>query len=166
MVCGILFVLLAGSSVATAQNWDFEVHGTLGPGDPTFNRPSTSFPPCALSSNGTAVWYDVYTDYFPGGYALVEMDGTINRPVIVAYPAGTFNPANPCDDIYSINGCVPLPIIAVSPIVEEAGDYDIVVTHCYNGDSGSYNLYIMAFLFMDGFESGNLSAWSGSSPSP
>lgn len=55
---------------------------------------------------------------------------------------------------------MPLPIAAVTPIFEEAGSYDIVVTHCYNGDSGSYNIYLEAFLFRDGFESGDLTAWS------
>lgn len=163
MVGATLVVLLAGSSVATAQNWDFEAHGMLGPGDPTFHRPSTSFPPCALSSSGTAVYYDVYTDYFPGGYALFEMDGTINRPVVASYPAGTFNPADACDNIISVGGCVPLPYSVVSPLLYDGGNFDIVVTHCYNGDSGSYNLYIMAFLFIDGFDGGDLSEWSGTS---
>ena len=139
-VCATAACLLAGSSVATAQDWDWEVHGNLGPGDPTFNRPSTSFPPCSLSSNGTAVYYDVYTDYFPGGYAYIEMTGTINRPVIASYPAGTFNPANACDDIYGVGGCATLPLAFDSPLFSDEGNYDIVVTHCYNGDSGSYDI--------------------------
>ena len=154
----VMGLALLTPEIATAQLW--EVDGTLGPGDPTFNRPSTSFPPCTLSGNGTAVYYDVYTDYFPGGYALVEMDGTVDRPVIASYPAGTFDPANPCDDIYSVGGCITLPITVVSPLVSDGGFYDLVVTTCYNGASGSYHLSILAFLFMDGFEGGDLTEWS------
>jgi len=160
VVRATLVALAVGMAAPTAEAWDWEVHGTLGPGDPTFNRPSTTFPPCTLSTNGTDVYYDLYTDYFPGGYAYIEITGTINRPVIATYPAGTFNPASACDNIHGVGGCMPLPIAAVTPIFEEAGSYDIVVTHCYNGDSGSYNIYLEAFLFRDGFESGDLTAWS------
>jgi len=162
-LASIVLLLLFVPGVATAQFWEFEVTGTLGPPDPTFNRPSTSFPPCVLSGNGTDVYYDVYTDFYPGGYAYVEMDGTIDEAVIAAYPAGTFNPASPCDDIYSVAGCVDLPFAVVAPVLEEEGWYDIVVTTCYNGDVGTYRLYMFAFLFMDGFDGGDLSQWSGTS---
>jgi len=144
--------------------WDWEAHGTLGPGDPVFHRPSTSFPPCSLSSSGTAVYYDVYTGYWPGGYAYVEASGTINRPVIATYPSGTFNYASPCDNIVTSGGCEPLPFTIFGPFPGDPGNYDIVVTHCYNGDSGTYDFYFRAVLFYNGFESGGLGGWSSSVP--
>ncbi|MEE4273738.1 MAG: hypothetical protein V2I67_18830 [Thermoanaerobaculales bacterium] len=140
--------------------WDWEAHGTLGPGDPTFNRPSTSFPPCALSSNGTGVYYDVHSGYWPGGYARVTASGTINRPVIASYPAGGFDPTDPCNNIVVAGGCEPLPFSIIGPFLGAPGNYDIVVTHCYNGDSGTYDFYFEVVLFYDGFESGNFGGWS------
>lgn len=144
--------------------WDWEAHGTLGPGDPVFNRPSTSFPPCVLSSNGTAVYYDIHSGYWPGGQARIEASGTINRPVLASYPAGTFDPMNPCANIFAVGGCDPLPFSIIVPALGFPGDYDIVVTHCYNGDSGTYDIYIEAILFWDGFETGDDSGWSSSAP--
>jgi len=162
--CTALMVTVFLVTSVPVLSWDWEVHGTLGPGDPTFNRPSTSFPPCSLSSNGTAVYYDVYTETWLGGYAHVEMTGTISRPVIASYPAGTFNPTNPCDNILTVGGCEPLPLSFIGPVLGPPGQYDIVITHCYNGDSGSYDLYMEAVLFWDGFESGNTTAWSATMP--
>ena len=154
-----LAILVLGGGASTVFAWDWEVHGTLGPGDPTFHRPSTSFPPCSLSSSGTTVYYDVYTEYWPGGYAYVEATGTINRPVIASYPVGTFDPTSACDNIFTVGGCEPLPFVVGGPAFGPAGNYDIVITHCYNGDSGSYDFYFAVAIFYDGFESGTLSAW-------
>jgi hypothetical protein len=160
MVAGLVLAAIPMSAPA----WDFEAHGTLEPGDPVFNRPSTSFPPCALSSNGTAVYYDVHTGTWPGGYGFVAATGTVNRPVLATYPAGTFNPASPCDNILGAGGCEPLPFAVVGPVFGAPGTYDIVVTHCYNGDSGSYDIYMEAVLFGDGFQTGDLDGWSASVP--
>jgi len=159
-VASTVLVVISASVFA----WDWEAHGALGPGDPVFNRPSTSFPPCALSSNGTAVYYDMYTDQWPGGYAYVEMTGTINRPVIATYPAGTFDPVNPCNDIITVGGCEPLPIALIGPVFGPPGEYDVVITHCYNGDAGSYDIYMMVVLFADGFESGDTDGWTSAVP--
>lgn len=142
------------------------VGGDLGPGDPTFNRPSTSFPPCALSSNGDAVYYDVHTGYFSGGWYTVLIEGTVDRPVLVSYPEGSFDPANPCDDIIGVGGCSTLPVTYDAPIFSEEGFYALVVTTCYNGDSGSYTITVTRFLFKDGFEGGDLSGWSDSAGGP
>ena len=160
IVASLVFASVSVSTLA----WDWEAHGTLEAGDPVFNRPSTSFPPCTLSSNGTAVYYDVNTGTWPGGYAHVVATGTINRPVLATYPTGTFNPASPCDTILGVGGCEPLPFVVVGPVFGAPGTYDIVVTHCYNGDSGSYHIYMEAVLFADGFQSGNVAGWSSSYP--
>lgn len=162
--CLILTIATSLLITPLASAWDWEAHGTLGPGDPTFNRPSTSFPPCTLSSNGTAVYFDVYTESWSGGYAHVEMTGTLNRPVIASYPAGTFNPSDPCAGIFTVGGCEPMPIAFIAPVLGPPGMYDIVVTHCYNGDSGSYDIYMEALLFWDDFENGDLSGWSAHVP--
>ncbi len=156
--CVLLIVAVMVPRIVTAQVT--VLSGTLGPGDPTFHRPSTSFPPCSLSSNGTAVYYDVYTDYFAGGLAMVTMEGTVDRPVLASYPAGSFNPASACDDIIGVGGCEPLPVTFTAPIFFNAGTYDVVITTCYNGDAGDYTITVLAFLFMDGFESGDTTEWS------
>lgn len=142
------------------------VEGDLGPGDPTFNRPSTSFPPCDLSSNGDTVYYDVHSGYFTGGWYTVMIEGTVNRPVLASYPEGLFNPASPCDDIIGVGGCETLPVTYDAPIFSDEGFYDLVVTTCYNGDSGSYTITVTRILFKDGFEGGDLSEWSGSAGGP
>lgn len=123
LVCAMIVPAVATAQVTVLS-------GTLEAGDPTFNRPSTSFPPCSLSSNGTAVYYDVYTDYFSGGLAMVTMEGTVSRPVLASYPEGLFNPASACDDIIGVGGCEPLPVTFIAPIFFTAGTYDVVVSTC------------------------------------
>ncbi len=112
------------------------------------------------------MYYDVHTDYFQGGWASVLIEGTVNRPVLASYPGGLFNPASPCDDIIGVGGCSTLPVTFEAPIFSEEGFYDLVVTTCYNGDSGSYTITVTLFLFKDDFESGDLLGWSDSVGGP
>jgi hypothetical protein len=164
MIAQWILIVIVSVGAPPVVGWDWEAHGTLEPGDSVFNRPSTSFPPCTLSSNGTAVYYDVHSGYWPGGYARVEASGTINRPVLASYPAGTFDPADPCNNVVAVGGCEPMPFAIIGPVLGAPGNYDLVITHCYNGDSGTYDIYFETVLFWDSFETGDLGGWSASSP--
>lgn len=155
-----LGVFLCCASVASAQVT--VVSGFLGSGDPTFHRPSTSFPPCNLSSSGTAVYYDFFQVDHPGGTMEITLQGSVDLLVFASYPEGLFNPSSACDDIYAVAGCFSLPVTFEPPVDSPAGLYDFVVTTCYNGDGGDYIVTASFYLFRDDFETGDNSAWSSS----
>lgn len=157
VVVAVAFGVMA-PGIASAQI--SVISGSLEVGDPTFHRPSTSFPPCNLSSSGTAVYYDVYTVDHPGGLVSVSIEGTVDLMVLASYPEGMFNPASPCDDILGVGGCFSSPAAFDAPIFATPGIYEFVVTTCYNGDGGDYTITSEVYIFKDGFESSDTSAWS------
>lgn len=162
IACGVFFFGLFAPNEASAQT--VVLNGTLEVGDPTFHRPSTSFPPCNLSSSGTAVYYDVYTVEHPGGLVSITLEGTVSLLVLASYPEGMFNPESACDDIAGIGGCFSLPAAFDAPVFATPGSYDFVVTTCYNGDGGEYTIRSEVFLFKDGFETGDTGEWSTATP--
>ena len=162
LIWPLLVCCMVSPGVAMAQTT--VMTGTLEAGDPTFNRPSTSFPPCDLSSNGTAVYYNVHTGDHPGGPVWLVLEGTVDRLVLASYSGGPFNPASPCDNIFGVGGCFTLPVASEVPVLVDPGAYELVVTTCYNGDGGSYTVTVIPFLFWDDFESGNTGAWSTTVP--
>ena len=107
------------------------------------------FVPCGFEGD-TDHFFDVVSIFHPGGFFSASLrgadsgSGTLPDPYVFLYPAGGFDPANPCANLIDENddgGCGLDSFLSIANLA--AGNYTVLVTsfdEIIFGGSGTYTL--------------------------